>query len=923
MIEIYSSPFEQEPIERHDVCGITLGQWLEKNGVDYKSKPGVCNAVIDGEIVPEIKWPSTMLHLGTTVKMYVQPKGGVADAVSSIVGAVVGVFSSVLGLLINTSASVNTDSSSRASGSSIYNPNAKGNQPSLGDPIPDVAGRHKVYGDYLTQPTRRFIDRRNLALDVMLCIGKGQYSVSDLKIGATPLESLGSNIDYEVFEPGDDVSGHPAHINWYPAPEVGGTKGSSGLRLNPAQNIRDALNASFYEFSGTEISIPSGAGSVPSGWEKGMRITVDIFEDVEVVDGGSSGGTYFRDEVRGDFAALDPSPGDAITISNTGTIDGDYIVYDYTPDGGGGYDTLHLNNADGSPAAFLEPGIHNGAIDYTGITYRIDSIGETGNPARRSSLDVTRLLPNGDTDSGWSRFPSTRTGGADIRLDVSELIGEWAGPFQLVPDNEVTEYVEYDTFFSRGLADIGSDVSEASVTVEYQWRDRDGDGSWNTIRHTYTDDTLDQIGFTESLTLPYPMVPQMRARRIGQEEKDQTAQRAEWYGVRARLEGVTSYEGVTTIAMRIGGTDTISAQTDNKLSAIVTRKLGYKGGALEPTRSIAPFFEYIAKSAGYTEGDIDYDELDRLNALWNGRGDYYDFVHDEEITVKEALNQALAAGFAELAIEDSKLVPVRDEPRTEWDDQYFPPEVQRANMYSPQNYLEGGLTRAVTAPTANDTDGVRVTYFSNVSWQSETVDCLLPGDDGENIEEITIKGVTDRYRAWRIGMRYRRQLKYQRWSYSFSTELDALNSNYLGFAALNDNIPGYAQSAQILDVADDGQGNTALLLSEPMQTERNKSYVIAYRRGDGSIAGPYNCEMGDDEYEVIAAIPAAERPPVEVGTERTHVLFGEAQKWCFPALIKAVAPSSGITAENPSVDVEAVNYAPEVYEDDNNFPGLV
>lgn len=991
MIEVYESLFADEPAETYYVTGTTIGAWLSETVPEYDERRDewlrTWAVIYNGRTVNHYPLDGIKIKKGDSVDIRLLPKGGVGDAISSVVGAVVDVFNQVLGFL-GFGAQTPDTGSARGSGSSIYNPNAQANQPKLGDPLPEIAGRHKTFPDYLCQPTRRFVDRRTQALDVMLCIGRGEYNLEELKIGTTDFDALGSTLDYAVFQPGASVTSHPAHRNWFNAPEVGQTTGSSGLRLKPAVSVQERVSASLYEFDGTTVTIPEGAGTIPSGWETGMDVFIDIYRDIDVVDGGSSGGVYERDEVRGDLSDLGLSVGDAITIRGAGPV-GDYIVNSYTPDDGVGYDILTLDHADMSPATFLSPGAYLSAVDYTGVSYNIDGViastsvqfsndftgtqilgdftgamiyegdsitivsgvnagtytvdgtgsagfhvpdiltetqystivyNETDNAYTSSGvgqgLNVTRLI-DGATDPGWSGFATQSTPDAQITLDTSSFEGDWAGPFQACPDNEATTYIEFDIFFPRGLAYLDEDIGSNTVRAEMQWRDKAVGGNWNTISLSYSDSTLDQIGFTESVTLPYAMVPEFRARRIGAERSDQTAERIEWYGLRSLLPPATSYEGVTTMALRVVGSDTISSQTENKISMIATRLLGYKGSTPQPERNIAPWVEYVAKDIGYTEKDINYEELDRLHDIWSSRGDFYDFVQEDTSTVKEVINKALRAGFAELTIQDAQLTPVRDGLRTEWDQQFFPASVQDAHMYTPQNYLSGGLTRTVNAPRPDDPDGVEVEYFDQNTWQTETVFALLPGDNAFRAEQIAVEGVVDRTRAWRIGMRYRRRLYYQRWNYSFSTELDALNSNYLGFVALSDNIPGYAQSSLIQDVADDGQGNTVLLLSEPMDFTTGTSHVIAYRRRDGTIAGPWEAQRGDEDYELITAIPASDRPSIDYGYDEPwpHALFGPAEQWCFPALIQSITPQ-GLQ----SVDVEAVNYDERVYQDDNNFP---
>lgn len=122
-----------------------------------------------------------------------------------------------------------------------------------------------------------------------------------------------------------------------------------------------------------------------------------------------------------------------------------------------------------------------------------------------------------------------------------------------------------------------------------------------------------------------------------------------------------------------------------------------------------------------------------------------------------------------------------------------------------------------------------VEYLSSTTWQIETIECRLPGDLGLRTEKIKVEGISDETRAWRYGMRRRRQQVYQRKRYSFSTELDALNSGYLDYALLGDTTPGYGQSAMLKGFAPMGE-------SQQIPGLFRAAHLDAWRRALGGAA---------------------------------------------------------------------------------------
>jgi hypothetical protein len=906
-VNVFPSTLPGEPLETHEAEGLTLEQWLIDNVPSFT--PGAeqpISATVNGAVVEPEHWADTWIGRHTNVDIRPQP----GDPGTMLIAAIVaGVVAAAAAFLLKPSIPNQNSKSTR--GSSIYEANAKGNKPKLGDVIPEIAGRHKTYPDYLTAPRRYFIDPKTQALDLLLCVGKGEYVIpdSEIRIGSTPIRSLGTDVSYSIFSPGASVTGHIAHQNWYNAPEVGASTGSSGLRLKDGADYTQTLAADALTFDSNTIVVPTGAGTVPEDWDLGMLLQVNLLQDIDVTDGGQDAdGVYLRDILEGEFPAF--AEGDAITISGGSAIGGDYLVHSYTA---GTPDQLTLNDTSAVPAAFLSPGLYTAAIDYTGVRYRIDDFvteeyevtttnddgtTTTTTETRNIGYVVTRLNPDGTVDSGWTGFVSQTTSDASVHLDTVNLDGGWSGPFLACPEGETTSRIEWDVFAPSGIGYINDDgnIEKRTRKVEIQYRAY-GTDAWSSDVRSISGSTRDQLGWTFVTDLPASMTPEVRVRRIGAESNStQALDRLEWYGLRSKLPHKTSYPGVTALAITLTGSDTIASQTENQVSVVATRRLGYKGGALEATRNIAPWVEYIAKSVGYREDEIDYDELDRLDAIWQGRGDFFDFVTDDDSTVKESLNRALRAGMAEFTIDAGRLRPVRDEPRT-----------VHEHGYSPQN-MSGPLKRSVQAPRPDDADGVDVEYFSAETWTQETVECRLPGDNGFKAEKLRIEGVTNRTKAWQIGMRERRRMKYRRWSYSFETELDALNSRYMSYVALLDDVPGYGQSALIEAI--DG---SVIRSSEPLEWTDGQSHVIAWRRPDGTLAGPYAATQGEDDYHVIADMD--ETPVIDRRGELPHLYFGTTDEWSFLALITDISPQGF-----ESVSVEATNYDPRVYDDDNNAP---
>ncbi|MNF70919.1 hypothetical protein D3C84_528500 [compost metagenome] len=575
------------------------------------------------------------------------------------------------------------------------------------------------------------------------------------------------------------------------------------------------------------------------------------------------------------------------TIEIAGDNAGIYIVHSATDL------DMTLNYAGGAPATALTQGSTISTIGPVGLRYRIIA-------ASSSILQVERLTSTGSTDEDWPGWTFGQSGQAYVSLDPSNLEGGYRGPFAACPDGELATAIEWDVFFPSGLVFLDAKGKKFPLNGyhQFEYRDMDTAGAWTAATYIHNGNTLNALGFTNRIELPYPMRPECRIKKIfvnqgsGDPENEQQ-DKTMWYGLRALLPGPTSYAGVTTMAVYLRGGDRLSSQSENLVSCEATRVLPKLDGTTGATRDIAPWFLYVAKSVGYTESDIDMLELSRLHEVWAARGDNFDLGVTSSSTVKAALNDALRAGFAELTLERGKIKPVRDEPRSVF-----------KHMYSTQNATTS-IERPWSAPTIDDFDGVDVEYLNEKTWQKETVKCRLPGDLGRRVEKISLEGVINKDKAYQIGMRQRSVSKYIRKSFVVNTELSGLNSGYGDYIGLADDVPGYPQSSILQSWAPMGE-STLLVSSEPFDWSGAGPYLVSLRRQDGTLSGPYSAARIDDYRMMVSALDFT--PDTSLALEPPHLIFGMP----YAALVTDVSPRGSTGAR-----VSATNYDARVYAYDN------
>ncbi|MGS0535364.1 host specificity factor TipJ family phage tail protein [Pseudoalteromonas sp. SaAl2] len=823
-IKVYPNKLNDEAYEE---ClaeeGTTLHDWLIKTVSNYyESESPLFSAVINNKILLPAQWKTYKLKAKDDIKLIIEAKAAIPAAVYYIAAIV------AIGYAVYAANQIPDNyNSTTPDGSSIYDVNTQGNKPRLMGIIPETAGRHLIYPDYLTMPRREYINNEQW-LYLMLSVGYGEYEIlpEEIFIAATPVRGYVGDIEYQVFGPGENVTAHEAHRNVYTSSEVGATSGSAGIELKGRVTSTGGYNG-FYEYS-----------------------FIDDKLVVHFMEWDSEFGAPNR------FKTVPPfDVGEVLTIS--GSLEGQ----------NDGYFELLDKNSNGS--------------------------------------QVNKVDGQFQDDPSWTDFVTENTSNASVIVEDGGGDGQFNGPFFACPAGEVTDQLWLDFKFPQGLGELDDDGDflSRSVTITIEYRN-EGDDDWIVADSpSFTNSSNDELGRTIPFTLPSKIRPEVRVKRVtSATDSTRINDDIYWTGLKAELASATSYAGMTTIAVKIRGTNALAGTAENKFNLIATRILPvYENGAWSaprPTTDIAPFFAHVIKSAGHSDSKIGLQALEALHPIWHNRADEFNAVFDSESTMFEVLKRVLAVGFAEPTIDYGQIIPVRDQKRTVY-----------RHMYQPDNYI-GMLKRSISLIDDDEPDGVEVEYFDPVTWKSETILCLLPGDLGLNPENIRAFGITNRDKAYQFGMRKRRARRYRRTRFDFKTELDALNSRYLDYSALADDIPGYEQSGTVVGVS----GRSIYVDHIGLEWQSGQSHVLALRKPDGTLSGPYNASPGSANNEVIIDDDLDFTPVFDGSIEPPLYMFGINERWCNAVLIRDIKPSS---TEQVSVTAELDD--DRVYLDDDSL----
>lgn len=116
-----------------------------------------------------------------------------------------------------------------AAASPTYNIGAQGNSARIGQPIPEVFGRHIIYPDFAAMPYTEYAGNEQY-LYQLLAIGRGHYVVEQIRIEDTLIDSF-DEVETEIVAPGGSVTLFPARV--ITAPEVSGQEMGYNVAVGP------------------------------------------------------------------------------------------------------------------------------------------------------------------------------------------------------------------------------------------------------------------------------------------------------------------------------------------------------------------------------------------------------------------------------------------------------------------------------------------------------------------------------------------------------------------------------------------------------------------------------------------------------------------------------------------------------------------
>lgn len=487
---------------------------------------------------------------------------------------------------------------------------------------------------------------------------------------------------------------------------------------------------------------------------------------------------------------------------------------------------------------------------------------------------------------------SMEVAGQDIRPN------QFVGPFVVCGPGERAKHVGYDIVFQNGLGDVKTDgtvqgwlvVIRVDAQVVDDWGVPAGD--WFQLRQeNITGDTTTPLRFSFKDELPTPARVQLRYIRIGAFTDNQRVLNSPSLGgQRAYLDGpVPLAASATHLEVRIRASAQLSQFAQNRISVIVRRLLRQWNGAYwtapVETRSIAWALADAWTNPVYGDGlpdaRVDLQTLHELDQVWAARQDRFDHLFDAKLTSWDVASMIAQAGRAKPFRRYGVCTLVRDQLRT------LP-----VTAFTSRNMLPG-MDVGYTLANEVTADGVLVEYFSNRTWQWETILCRAPGvANPVSAPRLRLGGITGAKQAEREGLYQAAQNVYRRKFFKWQTELAGLLPAYGSMVLYAGVLPGTGQAG---DVTEWDESMRVLELSEPPVFDpAAPGHSITLLRDNGSVAPAIACLPGPTATSVVlAALPDFQLYLKDAGRERPKYVFGPT------ALHRAKVLVLGITNRGP------------------------
>jgi predicted phage tail protein len=868
------TPTDRELIELEP--GATIRECLHRAGMD-DGMPAIVS--INGEWKLQAEWERPIpdecnvvalrvvaggKNLGTWVSVGMIVAGivlvatgyGAGAGVALIAGGVVGLASSLLIPTPRVPSSLQFES-----GSPTYSLDVT-NRRRIGEPIPVLYGRSRIVPDLIANPYTEY-DTNDQYLYLVLCLGNGEFNIEEVRVAESAVTRL-TNFTSQTVAPGGTLTLFPDNVSTSSLVQ--------GQLLRPTNDITRLGNS--------RVTITAAPQRITSIDDPVLFSSVSVADTITLTNCANAGSRA--------VTAVDAG-GSWVEVASG--------LVNESPLAAG------VSYVSGGPSI---PLIVAGNVTFTAGSKTISDPtakrfnrwkpGDSVTISNTTSNNQTVTLATVATDGASATTVEALANESNANPSLIISSGGYIGPFPANAPNTVCQFIGIDIVFPKGLSNNGTNYT---VTVENQARPIDASGAalagWTTLgTESITRNSLSPVRVSYKYARPDPLQNrwELRVRRTTTSPFNANIpDECDWAGMRAYLPSVGTYANVTLYAIRVKATEQIPADVARQINIIATRKLPIWNGTTwsaptvtrSPAWALADILRNTLYGASLPENRIDLAKLLALDAIWAARGDYFDGVYDQTITVWETLLRTARAGRATPIVAGGMVTFVRDQART-----------VRTALYSPQHMKKGSLSIEYSFRQADDPDGIELAWIDPSTWRQAHIEATVDGSPAIRPASVDLFGVTDQAQAQREATYLARVNTYQRKVVRFATEMDGHIPQYGDLIGISHDVPAWGQSGALLSIA-----GTTYTTTEPLTWTPSSLHYVGLRKPGGSLSGPYAVTQVADNpnaFTLVGPLDFVPRLDLSSG-DRTAYLFGPGSQWVQDVVVTKIMPRSETEVE--------------------------
>lgn len=460
-------------------------------------------------------------------------------------------------------------------------------------------------------------------------------------------------------------------------------------------------------------------------------------------------------------------------------------------------------------------------------------------------------------------YTSIEAGGQELYApnEADYIDDGWVGPFVAVASGDTTGTIQVDVVFPKGLYESNSDGGLNSQTVEFEIEAREIDdagvpiGAYFAVAddpNSVTGSTTTPQRRTISAAMPADLRYEVRMRRTNERtDSHRNGNQIQWEGLKSYVtDADQNFGNVTLLAVKIRATNNLNSRTQQRFNVVCVRKLQQhqSDGFTVPylaTRSIvwALVDVFRAQYGGRVTDEVfyDWDTLYALEAEYEARGEYFDWIFRDPSTVWEAARIIVRAGRGTPLITGSLITAVRDGELT-----------TPVAMFTQDNIIEGSFSRDIKLWDLDEYDSIRMEYTEpSTGYKQESVIATLPFGTTDTPQDVRLAGIQDRDHAYHEALYLLAVDRYQRENITFETGLEGYIPTFGDLIIVAHDVPRWSQSGYVVNVETESSGDIHLWLSEPLEWESGQPLHIIYLRSNlGDVLGPFTANETTDLSQV-------------------------------------------------------------------------